>query len=45
MEDDELSNQKHILEIKENLKDYEEIISEEKFQLENKEEEIKKLKK
>jgi hypothetical protein len=43
-EDDELSNQKHILEIKEKLKDNEEIISEQKIQLENKEEEIKRLK-
>jgi hypothetical protein len=43
-EDDELSNQKHILEIKEKLKDNEEIISEKNIQLENKEEEIKRLK-
>jgi chromosome segregation ATPase len=43
-EDDEVSNQKHILEIKENLKYYKEIIYEQKIQLENKEEEIKRLK-
>jgi chromosome segregation ATPase len=43
-EDDEFSNQRHIMEIKENLKDNEEIISEQKIQLENKEEEIKRLK-
>jgi hypothetical protein len=36
-EDDEHSNQRHILEIKENLKDNEEIRSEQKFKLENKE--------
>jgi hypothetical protein len=43
-EDYELSNQNHILEIKENLKDNKEIISEQKIQLDNKEEVIKRLK-
>jgi hypothetical protein len=43
-EDDELGNQKHILEIKEKLKYNKEIISEKKIQLENKEDEIKRLK-
>jgi hypothetical protein len=38
-EDDELGNQKHILEIKENLKYNKENIYEKKIQLENKEEE------
>jgi hypothetical protein len=35
-EDDELRNQKHILEIKEKFKDKKEIIFEQKIQLENK---------
>jgi hypothetical protein len=43
-ENDELGNQKHILEIKEKLKYNKEIISEQKIQLENKEDEIKRLK-
>jgi hypothetical protein len=34
--DDELNNHKHFMEIKEKLKDNEEIISEQKIQLENK---------
>jgi hypothetical protein len=36
-EDDELNNQRHILELKEKIKDNEEIIYEQKIQLENKE--------